>query len=114
LAQAQKIAEVQQIDAMSSYVAQLAPVFPTIVDNFDQDEAVRERAEMLGTPKRIIRSKNDVAGIRQQRAQLQAATEQQAAMAQAAEMAQKLSQTPVGDRNALEHLTNTEPAQEGM
>lgn len=109
LAQAQKMVGSLSIEQEASFIANLAPTFPTIVDNFDQDEAVREHGELLGVPKRIIRSKEDVAAIRAQRAQEQQATAQMQQMAEAAKTAQMLSKTPVGDRSALEHITGSEP-----
>jgi hypothetical protein len=113
LAQAQKMVGTLAIEQEATFIATLAPAFPTIVDNFDQDEAVREHAEMLGVPKRVIRSKEDVAAIRDTRAQEQAATQQQMAMQEAAKTAETLSKTNVGGANALEHITGTAPVQNG-
>ena len=113
LAQAQKMVASLAIEQEARFVSEMAPTFPTIVDNFDQDEAVREHAESLGVPRRLIRSADDVAAIRQQRAQEQQATAQQMQMQEAAKTAQMLSKTQVGGGNALEHLTGTAPAAEG-
>ena len=113
LAQAQKMIGTLSIEQEATFVANLAAVFPTIVDNFDQDEAVREHSDLLGVPKRVIRSKEDVQAIRDARAQAQQATAQQMQMQEAAKTANMLSKTQVGDRNALEHITGAEPAQAG-
>ena len=109
LAQAQKLIATLAIEQEVSFVGGMAAVFPTVVDNIDQDEAVREHAAALGAPKRLIRSAEQVAAIREERAKQQQATAQMQAMQESAKTAQMLSKTDVGGKNVLEHLTGQEP-----
>jgi hypothetical protein len=111
LAQAQRMVATLAIENEIAFVGGMAAVFPTVVDNIDQDEAVREHAAALGSPKRMVRSAEQVAAIREERAKAQAQTAQQQSMQEAAKTAQMLSKTDVGGKNVLEHLTGQEPAQ---
>jgi hypothetical protein len=58
-----------------------------VLDKFDVDEAVDQTAKMLGAPASIVRSDEDVAALRQQRAEQQQAMEQMAAAQQMAQTA---------------------------
>jgi len=73
LARAQKLEEVTAIERLYADVSQMATVDATILDNVDNDEAVRVLADDLGVPKRIIRSADNVKQLRgdRQAAQLQ-------------------------------------------
>lgn len=108
LAQAVRVAEVQGINGITSYVLQIAPTKPEILDKVDFDKGVAILAERTGVPPEMIVSDKVVQQIRAQRqkAQAQAAQAQQATQtAQVASQAAKnLGQTPVGGNNALETL----------
>lgn len=104
LAQAQKAAGITTIQQTATYVASLAPIFPEIVDKFDADESVDQIANMNGTPPKVVRSDDDVAKIRQQRQQQQAAMAQMETMGAAAQSAKVLSETDLGQDNALTAL----------
>lgn len=104
LAQAQKAAGITTIQQTATYVASLAPIFPEIVDKFDADESVDQIASMNGTPPKVVRSDDDVAKIRQQRQQQQAAMAQMETMGAAAQSAKVLSETDLGNDNALTAL----------
>tara|TARA_R100001163_G_C5061322_1_gene198223 strand:+ start:871 stop:2538 length:1668 start_codon:yes stop_codon:yes gene_type:complete len=84
LARSQRMGESVAIDRLYQLVMQVAAIDPSIIDNINHDEAVRMRGQLLGVPKTILRSVDEVLAIRQQRAmaqQLQAqamAEEQQA------------------------------------
>lgn len=71
-------------------VAPLARVNPEILDKLDTDQMVDELAQRMGVPASIIRSDEQVAAIRQQRAEAQAAQQAQAAAMMQAEAAAKL------------------------
>lgn len=77
LARAQKMTEVSAIEQLEAGLMNLAQSFPDVIDMFDMEEAQREKAEALGVPVSIIRSKEAVEGIRQQRQQAQQAQMQQ-------------------------------------
>lgn len=89
LARSQKLEEVTAIDQFVAGAVQAATIDPTIMDNVDLDEAQRIRGEALGVPSAVIRSKADVAALREEREQRQQeALEQQ----QAAAMQQQVVQ----------------------
>ena len=84
LASAQKLSVQPGITQTIADAGNLAGIQPEVVDNLDLDEALRQIAESNGAPEKIIRSEEEVAEMRKQRAEAQA---QQQAMQQAAAMA---------------------------
>lgn len=113
LAQAQKMVGTQAIEQVISFITNpnLAQMDPDAIDNIDVDEAVRTYADFLGVPAKLINPKELVAQIRQAKAKQQAqAQSDQRAMAMA-QGAKTLSDTKVGQGNALEALTGTQPAE---
>lgn len=88
LAQAQKMTGLQSIDRTIAFIANAAQFNPTALDKLDIDQAIDEYATMLGTPATIIRNDEDVAAMRESRAQEQAA---QAAMQQIPQVAESMS-----------------------
>ena len=73
--------EGEGISRLLEMVAPIAQVDPSIVDNFDGDETVRQLRDILGAPVSILRRPEDVQRIRQGRQEQQAAT-QNAAIAE--------------------------------
>ena len=77
--------------ATGQFIEQVAPlvrVAPDIMDKIDTDQMVDELAQRMGVPASIVRSDEQVAAIRQQRAEAQEQQQAQAmAMAQAEQMA---------------------------
>lgn len=76
LAQAQQAAGLGGIDRLTEFVGTVAGFQPEALDVMDVDTVIDEYAKMLGTPAAIIRSDEDIADIRQKRAEQQAAMEQ--------------------------------------
>jgi hypothetical protein len=104
LAQAQKALGVSGIERAISFAGNLAGIQPDIIDKIDFDQAVDEYTAMLGVPPTIVRSDENVAQMRQARAQAQ---QQQAAMEQMSagiQGAKLLSETDVSGDNALTAL----------
>lgn len=104
LAQAQKLAGLQQLQAYISTGIDLAQVNPEIVDKMDVDKIMDEVADITGIAPKCNRSDEDVQAIRDQRAQ-----QQQAALADAEAQAQAdrmktLSDTNMEGPNALTQL----------
>lgn len=112
LAAAQRSIGAVSIEQEAQFVGGLAQVFPEAVDNYNPDEAIREHANMIGTPQRIIRSKDEVAKMRADRAHQQQTMQQQAQAAQMAESAKTLSQAKVGEQNALEAIIGAQGGQQ--
>ena len=85
LAQAQKMTSANSQTRFINSLGAIAQMKPDVLDKFDADAAVDDRADSLGVNPKTIVSGRDVAIIRQQRAEQQA---QQQVMAQQAEQAQ--------------------------
>ncbi len=105
LAQAQAAAATGGIERLLQIAGNLAGVDPAVMDNIDIDFTLDKYSSLMHNDPRMIRSPDQLAQIRQQRQQQQ---EQQ----QKAEMAEKmaagaktLSETQVGQSNALDALT---------
>ena len=79
LARSQRMEESVAIERLYGLAMNVVQVDPTIMDNINHDEAIRLRATLLGVPKSILRGRDEVEELREQRA------EQQQAMAQAQE-----------------------------
>lgn len=114
LAQALKAVASGGIERFVGFVGQVAKAqadageAPTALDKIDLDQAIDEYGISIGVPPTIIRSDDDVAVLRQDRAK-QAQAQQMAAAAQPIEQATKaaknLSETPVGNgQSALEAI----------
>lgn len=101
LAQAQKAVGLTAMDNLFGFVASVAQMRPDVLDKVDFDQAVDERADMLGVSPRIVVPDDKVAEMREAKAQ-QAAQMQamQQGMAMA-EMAGKLGSASTGPDTAL-------------
>lgn len=92
LAQAQRSVEVTTIERAALFVGQLAQISPQVVDKFNADEAFEQYTRMTGTIPSIVVSDEQVADIRQARAEAEQArlqAELQASQAGAAQSAAK-------------------------
>lgn len=69
LARAQRLTEVTAIQQSLALLGQVVQIDPTFVDNYDIDAMLRDAAEALGVPAAQLRTVDDVATLRQQRAQ---------------------------------------------
>ncbi len=101
LAQAQKAISTSSMESTAAFTMQLATANPDVLDKIDMDQMVDEHARAKGAPPSVIRSDEDVAALREQRA----AQAQQAAMMEQAQMAAQgaktLSETDTTGDNAL-------------
>ena len=80
LAIAQQQVATGTIDRLVGFIGGVAQIDPAAIDNLNSDEAISEYEQLIGSPPRVTRGEDEVAAIRQQRAQQQQA-------AQALEMA---------------------------
>lgn len=96
MAQAQKMIGIAGVDRFTGFISGLGQVDSAVYDKLKSDELVNVYADMTAIPPSIIRSEDEVAQIRDQRAQQQQRAAQQQQAAQMAQTAQTLSQTPVG------------------
>jgi len=78
LAKAQRLAESTAMQRFWQIILPLTEAKPEILDNIDFDYMLREHAESVGTPAKMLRSSDSVAKIRgaRQQAQAQQAQEQ--------------------------------------
>ena len=105
LAQAQKMMGTTSIERMLVFAQSVAAAKPDVLDKIDFDEAIDQYADMLGVPPGVIVSDDQVAKIRQARAEQQAQMQAaQYAMA-AVQGAKTLSDTSLEGKNALAMLT---------
>lgn len=91
IAKAQRSQDAQNIMRALQVAQPFIQVNPTIMDNFDGDEALRWSASLYGVPPRIIRDKKTVQKIRADRAQAEAQAAQMQKEMMAAEAANKLA-----------------------
>ena len=101
LAQAQRAIGVNGIDRYVSSLMAVANAKPGILDKLNEDRLADRLQDHLGVDPDLIRSDEEVAAIRQARAQAQQQQEQAAMMQQAATTAQKLASTDTSGQNAL-------------
>ena len=81
LARSQRMEEAMAIDRLYTHVFQVAQADPSVLDLVNNDAAMRAKAELLGVPKSVLRSQEDVENMREQKA-LQAQQQQEMMMAQ--------------------------------
>lgn len=111
LAQALRAVQGNNIERFMGYVTGVAQLDPSALDKVDIDQSIDEMSFSMGVPPTIVRNDDAVAALRKQRAEQQA-QQQQLANAQAeakalqggAQAAKALSETEVGEGNALEAL----------
>lgn len=106
LAQAQKAVGIGALDRIVGTVGQIAAVKPEALDKLDSDKIIDEYSGILGIRPDLIVANEQVALVRKQRAQQQAQAQQLASLPEAANTAKTLSDTPVGEGNALEQVAN--------
>ena len=81
LARAQKLEEVTAIERLFVSAAQASQIALDAMDNIDTDEAIRITGDGLGVPNKVMRDKEAVAAMREERAKAQAKAQQQEVMA---------------------------------
>lgn len=102
LAVAQRAIGAGAIERFSGFMGNLAAGNPEILDKWDMDQTADEYADTIGVPASIIRSDDEVAKLRQGRAQQMQAANAMAAAAQSAQTAKVLSEADTGrDSNLL-------------
>lgn len=105
LAQAQEAVAASGIERSLSLSGNLAAVFPTILDNIDEDKALREYVDILGNGPEILREQKDVDAIREKRAAREAREQQLAE----ANMAAQTTQTGAQAAKLLSETDSTQP-----
>jgi hypothetical protein len=104
MSQAQKLLSTANIERMLSLVGNLVGVQPDAMDKVDTDQAIDEYGDALAVPPGMIRSDDEVAKLRQARAQAAQAQAQAEQMMGAAQGAKVLSEADTSGDNALTRL----------
>lgn len=110
LAQAQRAVGTQSVDRLLGTIGSIAQiqansgVTPSVLDKLDVDQIVDAYADMLGVDPDLIVADENVAIVREQRAQQQAAAQEAAQMQAAAETAKTASQADMSGENALTNV----------
>jgi hypothetical protein len=105
LAQAQRAVSTNSIDRFVVSLGTLASIKPGVLDKLSEDDWADEYAEALGINPELIVPDEQVALIRKQRADQQAAMQQAATMQAGAETAAKLASAPTDQKNVLTDIT---------
>jgi hypothetical protein len=82
LARSQRLEDVSAMDRYEQALGLAAQVDPAILDVYDGEGAMRERADLLGIKSKLIRDERKVTDIREARAKAQAEAQQQAVAAE--------------------------------
>lgn len=106
LSQAQRAVSMGSVDRLVGAVASIAAAKqdPSVWDKVDTDKIIDKAASYLGVDPEIIRGDDDVAAMRQQRAQAMQAQQQAEAAQQAAETAKSLAGADMTTDNALTNV----------
>lgn len=104
LAQAQRAVGVNSTNRFVMGLGQVAQFKPDVLDKFDSDSWADLYADQLGVDPRLLVGNDQVAVIRQQRAQQQQAQAAQQAIATGADAAQKLGSVNTSQPNGLSDL----------
>jgi hypothetical protein len=106
LAQAQRAVVTNSVDRFVGNLGTVASFKPDVLDKFDSDRWADMYADALGIDPELIVPGDQVALIRQQRAQAQAAARQQAEAAQAASTTRDLAQAGGGGPDGLTNVVD--------
>ena len=107
LAQAQRAIGTNGVDRYIGNLGVVAQMKPEVLDKFDADRWADHYGDMLGVDPRMIVASDQVAMVRQKRAEAQAAQAQMQMMQQGAGVAKDLGATPTGkDKNAMMDMMN--------
>ena len=71
LARSQRMEEAVAVERLYQLAMNVAQIDPAVMDIIDHEQAIRMRATLLGVPKTILRSEDDVAEMREAKAQQQ-------------------------------------------
>jgi hypothetical protein len=106
LAQAQRAIGVNGVDRFVGALGAVAQMRPEVIDKIDVDKWADSYSDMLGVDPDIIVASENVAIIRQQRAQAQAEAQQMQAAQMQADAAAKLGTVKTDEKNAASDLIN--------
>lgn len=104
LSQAQRMLGISSVDRLLGVTGNMAAIYPGVTDKINADQAIDVYADMLGTPPDLVRSDEEVAAMRQAKAQMMQQQQAMQAMQANAQSAKLLSETDTRGENALTDL----------
>lgn len=104
MAQAQKAIGVSSIERFIGFTSGIGQFSPDALDKINVDETIDAYAASIGVPPSVVATNEQVAQIREQRAQQQAMAQQMQMVQAAVGGAQALGNTPMDDNSALAAL----------
>lgn len=104
MAQAQKLIGISGVERLTGFVGQMAQFNPGVLDKFNAEQAIDMYAEITSIPPGIVRTDDEVAAMREAKAQAQAQQQGLEMIAQGAKVAKDLSSSKIDDENALGRL----------
>ena len=104
MAQAQKVMGVGGMERFVTTVGNLAPVFPSVLDAVNVDRWANRYGDMLGLDPDIINSPDEIAAIRDGRAQAQAQQMQAEQAKLEADALAKLGSVPANEPSLLNEM----------
>ena len=114
LSQAQKMVGTSSVQQLLQFIGGIAQMSPSVVDNVDFDQTVREYAKMLGTPAKLLASPEVVMAVRQAKEKQQKMMMSIQAASSIADSAQKgtaavknMAGAPMGQNSALDTTLET-------
>lgn len=110
MAQAQKMIGIGGVERFTGFVGQLAAVNPQVLDKIDFDQAVDIYADMTSIPPSLVKTDDDVEGVRAQRAQAEAQAQKMAMIQQGAVAAKDLAAADTEGENALTSIARSAEA----
>jgi len=106
LAQAQRAVGVNSVDRYVASMGMIAQMKPDVLDKLDSDKWADAYGDMLGVDPDLIVSGEDVAIVRQQRAEMQQRQAQLESVERQANAAQKLGTVKTNEPNAASDIIN--------
>lgn len=105
MAQAQKMVGLSSIERLTAFVGQIAVAKPDVMDKLDLEQMIDEYADIVGVPPNVVRSDDEVAEMRAERAKAQQAAQTAELVTQAAGAAKDLAAAKMDDDNALTRIS---------
>lgn len=112
MAQAQKSIGVSGLERFVRFVGGMAQANPAALDKLNIDQTIDNYADAIGVSPTVVVSAEDVQAIRQQRAEQQQQAQQMQMAQTAVQGAKDLSQTKLGDQNALSAIAGAAGVQQ--
>ena len=108
IAREQRGDEMVAVDRVLGVTGNIVGIDPQIADKVDFDQAIDEYARILGAPPELVRSDDDVAKVREARAQKQAQAEQMAMVQEGAQAAKTLSDVDTSAESIIGQMMGAE------